>query len=205
MPLTRAVKRHQLGLASLILTALAPTFSHRAAVAERTTLHRVNQVRRGALNRHQRHLLRTVYTWDRTQQANGVRVAGVLIQVLGLRDFHRFTRVHHQNIVRHTGNDTQVVGNHNGCCARFVLRLIYHLKHLRLNGHIQCSGGLIGDQNTRVIRNSHCNHNALAHTARKLVRVRTQTICRGRNTHQTHQLDRAIFNRLLAHALIVDL
>ena len=146
-------------------------------------LHRVKQIRRRALNRYQRHLLRTVHARNRTQQTNGVRVTGVLVQVLGLRDFHRFTRVHHQNIVRHTGNDTQVVGNHNSCRARFILRLIHHLKHLRLNGHIQCGGRLISNQNTRVIRNSHCNHNALAHTAGELMRERTQTVGWGRNTH----------------------
>ena len=110
-------------------------------------------------------------------------MAGVLIKVFSLSDFYRFTRVHHQNVIGHTGDNTQVVGNHDSCRTGFVLRFIHNLKHLRLNGDVKRGSRLIRNKHARIVGNCHCDHDALAHTAGELMRERTQTVGWGRNTH----------------------
>ena len=203
--LANAFQQLQIGLAVGVLAALATALSDGATRAEGARGHRVNQVRRGTLNRNQGDLLGTVHTRDRTQQTDGVRVGGMLVQVFCLRNLHRLTGVHHQNVVSHTSHNTQVVGNHDGRCAGLILSLLHNLQHLRLDGHIQCGGGLIGDEHARVIRNRHSDHDALTHTTGELVREGTQAVSRRGNTHHTHQFDGTVLDSLLAHALVVDL
>ena len=110
-------------------------------------------------------------------------MAGGLVKVFSLSDFYRFTRVHHQNVIGHTSDDTQVVGNHDSRRTGFVLRLIHNLKHLRLNGDVKRGSRLIRNKHARIVGNCHCDHDALAHTAGELMRERAQTVGWGRNTH----------------------
>ena len=203
--LAHTLERLQIGLTVGVLAALAAALGNRATLTEGAAGHGLNQVRRGTLNRNQRNLLGAVHARHRTQQTDGVRVRGVLVQVLGLGNLHRLTGVHHQDVVSHARHDAQVVGNHDGGRAGLLLGLLHDLQHLRLDGHIQCGGGLVSNQHAGVVRNRHSDHDALAHTARELVREGTQTIGRRGNTHHAHQLDGAVLDGLLAHALVVDL
>ena len=146
-------------------------------------IHRVQQIRWSTFDGHQGGLLRAIYARNRAQQTDGVGVAGVLVKVFSLSDFYRFTRVHHQNVIGHTGDNTQVVSNHDSCRAGFILRFIHDLKHLRLNGDVKRGGRLIRNKHARIVGNRHCDHDALAHTAGELMRERAQTVGWGRNTH----------------------
>ena len=183
VPLTSALERSELGLTGIVLAALTAVFGDGATLTERAVIHRVQQIRRSTLNGHQRGLLRAIHARNRAQQTDGVGVAGVLIKVFSLSDFYRFTRVHHQNVIGHTSDNTQVVGNHDSCRTGFILRLIHNLKHLRLNGDVKRCGRLIRNKHARIVGNCHCDHDALAHTAGELMRERTQTVGGGRNTH----------------------
>ena len=178
MAFAHTLKRLQIGLAIGILATLAAALSNRATLTEGAAGHGLNQVRRSTLNRNQRNLLGAVHARHRTQQTDGVRVRGILVQVLSLGNLHRLTGIHHQNVVSHARHNTQVVGNHDGSRAGLLLGLLHDLQHLRLNGHIQCGGGLISNQHTGVVRDGHSNHDALAHTTRELMREGTQTISR---------------------------
>ena len=53
----------------------------------------------------------------------------------------------------------------------FTLKVVHKTKNLRLNGYVQCRRGFICDENFRSARKSHSYHDALAHSARKLVRI----------------------------------
>jgi hypothetical protein len=55
---------------------------------------------------------------------------------------------------------------------------------LRLDGHVQRGGGLVGDQQRRVAGHGQRDHHALAHAARELVRVFVQALRGGRDLHQ---------------------
>ena len=52
-----------------------------------------------------------------------------------------------------------------------VLQLAHQVEDLRLDGHIQRGGGLVGDQDLWIARQRHGDHDALAHAAGELVRI----------------------------------
>ena len=52
-----------------------------------------------------------------------------------------------------------------------LLELFHQVQDLGLDGHVQGGGGLVGDQELRVVAESHGDHDTLAHTAGQLVRV----------------------------------
>ena len=45
------------------------------------------------------------------------------------------------------------------------------LQHLRLHGHVQGGGGLVGDEQPRLVHERHRDQHALAHPTGELVRV----------------------------------
>ena len=55
--------------------------------------------------------------------------------------------------------------------AQFFLQIADELQDLRLDGHIQCGGRLIADQDLRVAGHRNGDDDALAHTDRKLVGI----------------------------------
>ncbi len=75
-------------------------------------------------------------------------------------------------------------------------------QHLRLDGDVQRSGGLVGDQQRRVQCHRHGDHRPLPHAAGELVRVVADPLVRVRNADQPEQLDRALARVVLAHVLV---
>ena len=62
------------------------------------------------------------------------------------------------------------------------------VKDLRLHGHVQRSGGLIGNQHIGFAGQSHGDHDALAHTTGKLVWVFMHPTLGGRDAHRLQHL-----------------
>ena len=60
------------------------------------------------------------------------------------------------------------------------------LQDLRLDHHVECGGGLVGEQDARVARECHRDCRALAHTARELVREPPRAL--GADADQLEQL-----------------
>ncbi len=88
------------------------------------------------------------------------------------------------------------MADENHCHIASLLQLFNQLQNLRLNCHIQSSGGLIANQKPRLIDQRHRNHNPLTHTARKLMGV---TIKAGRCIHNADFIQQ--FNSSLAGLL----
>ncbi len=63
---------------------------------------------------------------------------------------------------------------HDGHAA-FALQLGDEVDDLRLRGHVECRGGLVGDEDVRVADQCHRDHHALALAAGQLMRVGAQT------------------------------
>ena len=57
------------------------------------------------------------------------------------------------------------MGNHDDGHAQFFLQALHQFQNLRLNGHVQRGGRLVGDQNIGLAGQRHGNHDSLAHTA----------------------------------------
>ena len=89
----------------------------------------------------------------------------------GAACFHDLTRIHDRYPVCRTGHHTQIVRDKNDGRMDLILYIRQQFHDLCLNGHIQCSGGFIGNKEFRVAGKRHGDHGPLAHTTGKLMRI----------------------------------
>ena len=104
--------------------------------------------------------------------------------------------VHNHNLVAHARDNPKIMRHHNNRHAQLFLEVLHQLENLRLNRHIKRRGWLVRDQNIRLARQRHRNHDALPHTAGQLVRVLLDTAFRLVDSDQRQHLNGA-FPRLL--------
>ncbi|MNI09260.1 hypothetical protein D3C73_623240 [compost metagenome] len=79
--------------------------------------------------------------------------------------FNDLARIHHNHIIGHFSNNSQIMGNQqNGHSAAFF-KFPQHIENLGLDGHIQRGSRLIGNQQLRVAGNGNGNHDPLKHAA----------------------------------------
>ena len=76
------------------------------------------------------------------------------------------------------------------------------LQNLCLDGHVQCGGGLIADQDLRVAGHRNGDDDALAHTAGELVRVLAEADLRVGDADIPQVFQRLLFGGLAAQALM---
>ena len=76
-----------------------------------------------------------------------------------------------------------------------VLQVAHQVEDLRLDGHVQRRGRLVGDQQLRIAGQRHGDHHALAHAAGQLVRILAHPPRRRRNADQRQHLDRLAARR----------
>ena len=98
-------------------------------------------------------------------------MARALEHVIARSDLDQIAQPQHRHPVGHLGHDTEVVGDEEHAGAMVLLQLEDQPQDLRLGGHIECGGRLIGDQQHRVEHQRHRDHDALALAARQLVRI----------------------------------
>ena len=104
------------------------------------------------------------------QQAAGVRVGGRLQDLGGRPDLGKAPGVHDGDAVGDLGGDAEVVGDHQDAAADLFAQAAEQLEDLRLHGHVQCRGRLVGDDQLGSAGDRHRDHDALAQPARELVR-----------------------------------
>ena len=86
-----------------------------------------------------------------------------------LFDQHAF--FHHGDAVRDLGHHAEIVGDEHHAHAFFLLDAGDQRQDLRLRGHVQRGGGLVGDQQRRFQRQRHGDHHALALAAGQAERI----------------------------------
>ena len=91
--------------------------------------------------------------------------------VVGRALLHHPPAIQHHHLVAQPSNHAQVVGDQDNRRAKVALQLAQQDDDLCLHRHVKRRGGFIGNQHFGLTQQSHGNHHALAHTARKLVRV----------------------------------
>ncbi len=99
--------------------------------------------------------------------------------------------VHDDDVVGDLGDDAEVVGDHDDRAAELVLQALHQVEDLRLGGHVERRGRLVGDQQVGVVDERHRDHHALAHAARELVRVVVDALLGARDADRLQQLERA--------------
>src|SRR5262249_14988552 len=83
---------------------------------------------------------------DRPKQAPGVRVLGVVEDVVLVALLDDPARVHDGHPVSDVRDDTHVVGDKHNGRAELVLELLDELEDLGLDRHVERGRGLVGDQ-----------------------------------------------------------
>ncbi|MGY4462856.1 hypothetical protein ACVWYI_006816 [Bradyrhizobium sp. LB13.1] len=85
-----------------------------------------------------------------------------------------------------------------------VLELLQQLQDLRLNGDVERSGRLVGDQEFRLAGQRHRDHHALPHTAGEAMRMFVEArFCRG-NANTIEQADGLGLRRRARQAAVLD-
>ena len=159
------------------------------------------QARHGAVDLVQTFAV-TVHVGDRGHQACGVRVSRVVDDLVHRADFGHAPGVQHGHAVTGFGDHAHVVGDqHHGSTPVFA-DLFEQADDLRLNGHIERGGRLVGHNQLRFGSQGQGDHHPLAHAARKLVRVMVDALFGGRNAGVLEQLDRTLPRLLGRHGQV---
>ena len=136
------------------------------------------------------------------QQSLGVGMGELYIlgkQSLGGYPLHHLAAVHDHDIVCHLVDNAQVMGDEHDGRAMLLLQRVHQVQNLSLNGHVQCGGGLVGNQQLGLAGQGHGDHDTLTHTAGELVRILLEHHLRVGNFHISQHLQGGLGSFLLAH------
>ena len=87
------------------------------------------------------------------------------------------TGIHDGHAVACFGNHAHVVRDQHDGGTAFFANVFEEANDLRLNGHIQSGGGLVGHNQLRLGGQRQGNDHTLSHAARKLMRVMVNALC----------------------------
>ena len=128
---------------------------------------------------------------DRAQQAQRIRMLRIGEQQVDRRFLDDSAGIHDHHAVCDLGHHAEIVGDQHDGGARALAQVAQQVEDLRLDGDVQCRRRLVGDQDLGIAGQRHGDHHALAHAARKLVRVFVEPGLRRGNLHQPQHLQRA--------------
>ena len=97
--------------------------------------------------------------------------------------------LHHHDAVGHVGDHTHVVGDQHDACVDPLAQVAHQLEDLGLDGHVECRGGLVGDQQLGLAGQRLRDHRALPLATGELVREGVEAPLRLGDLHQRQQLD----------------
>ncbi len=111
---------------------------------------------------------------DGIHQPTGVGMVGLVEDIAGGAAFSHPPGIQDSQPVAGLGDHTQVVGDQDDRDMEGLLQVAQQSEDLRLDGHVQGGGRLVGDQQAGVAGKRHGDHHALLHAAGELVRIGTQ-------------------------------
>ena len=121
---------------------------HSCSAPRSGSLGRVDQLGHGARDLLEPHLVQRgrVDARDRADQALGVGMARVREQRLDARLLDDLPGIHHDDALRHLGDDAHRVRDQHDRHAEALLQLAEQVEDLRLDGDVERGGRLVGDQ-----------------------------------------------------------
>src|SRR5262245_7646240 len=129
-----------------------------------------------------------VHARDRLQECLRVRVLGRVEDLLDGALLHHPPQVHHDDVVGHLRDHTEVVGDEHDRGAVPALQVSQQIQDLRLRRHVDGRRGLVRDQEPRPARQGHRDHRALAQAPRELPRVGVDALVGHRDAHATEEV-----------------
>src|SRR5690606_23792480 len=112
--------------------------------------------------------------------------------LLGGRRFNTATGIHDENAVGEFRYNGKVVRDKLHRHSRIFLQFENKIQDLRLNGHVQSGGWLVGNEEFRATSQRHRNHSALTHATGKLMGIIACAAAGGRNAHRLEKFDSTI-------------
>ncbi len=134
----------------------------------------------------------------------GVRVRGVLEDLLDRPGLDDLALAHDRHAVGDVGDHTDVVGDQKHRDAELLLHRADHVEHLGLDRHIQRCRRFVGDDEIGFAGQSARDQHALRHPARDLVRVPLHDSLGIGDPHPLEQVARAFAGLLLRDAEELD-
>ena len=171
-----------------------------AARREGAARGQVGEVRRQARDRLQGVAARLVEARHALEQPDRVRVVGLREERLGRAALDDAPGVHDEDAPAHAGHHAEVVGDHDDRGLVLARELLEQAQDLRLDGHVERGGRLVGQQQLGIARESDGDHDALAHAAAELVRVVLDAVRRLGDADLAEELDRALHGVAVAEA-----
>jgi len=98
-------------------------------------------------------------------------------KLIGRGVFDNFAGVHHKNSIGETCDHAQIVADEHQRHASFAARGAQQLHDLCLDGHIECRGRLIRDQQLRLAQQAHRQHDPLKQYPHELSGGMKQRAC----------------------------
>ena len=132
-----------------------------------------------------------------------IGVHGIFENLLHRAFFHDSAGVHDDDVIHHFRDDAEVVRDKHDTAAYLFLYVAQKVKYLRLNGNVQSGSRFVRDDKLGVAAKSHCYHDALAHTARKLMRIGLIHMFGHGYAHKFQHFDTALFGVLFVRARLV--
>jgi hypothetical protein len=114
-----------------------------------------------------------------------LRVAEDVAQIARL---DHLATIHHHDVVGDVGDHTEIVGDHQQGHTQLFLQILDEAQDLGLDGDIECSCRLVGDQQRRPADQRHGDHGALAQAARQLERIGAQRALGVGEAHHTQHV-----------------
>ena len=127
---------------------------------------------------------------DGGQKRLGIRVQGMVIDLVGVGQLDHLAEVHDGDAVGDMAHDQQIVGDEQIGQAEFFLQLGEHVDDLRLDRHVQRGDRLVADDEVRVDRERAGDADALALAAGKFVGVAGGML--GVEADIAHELENAL-------------
>ena len=162
-------------------------------------LGRRQQVGRRSFDRLQLGGSRPVEARDGAEQSAGIGMGRCREYLLGRSAFDDPGGVHHIDAIGVARDDPQIVGNDDHRDAEAARQILHQFQDLRLDGHVERGGRLVGDQQLRIAGEADGDHHPLTHAAGQLVRELLQPALRIGYADQRQQLDGAGLRLSLAH------
>ena len=132
----------------------------------------------------------------------GVRVLGPLHNLGGFSGLDDLPLLHDAQPVGQPAHDAHVVGDEQDRHAQPSLQAHQQLQQLRLDGHVQGGGGLVRDEQIRLVGQGHGDHHPLPLSAGQLVRVGAEPPLGILDADEPQQFHRARGGRRPVEALV---
>ena len=158
------------------------------------------KVRRQAFDRLQPGAARAIEPRHRAQQAHGVGMSRAMEDGHGGTLLDPPCRIHYDDAVGVACHYAEIMRDDNQRDVELPRQVLHQFQNLRLDGDIERGCRLIGDNEFRIAGKPDCDHHALAHATRKLVRVLIESTLSIGNAHKGEQLNRPGARLFVGHA-----